>query len=201
MPDSHNAHDAWCVIHVISSGVHVLGDSCPLAREILMSESSSLSGCCCSGWVFSGCCWPDMARWWKEAPPKNFTTASPWARIPKLMHTYHCSHASHITHHVCCDCLAPQYWEYYPNIRLHYIGHPVTVVTSGELWNQNQAVSKTETWQLYGALVTQVDTVSYSSMLCIQWIIWVSSCQCPVACLWETTWTWLVPVWVKFGLK
>ena len=42
-------------------------------------------------------------------------------------------------HHVCCDCLAPQYWEYYPNIRLHYIGHPVTVVTSGELRNQNLA--------------------------------------------------------------
>ena len=27
-------------------------------------------------------------------------------------------------HHVHCDCLAPHYWEYYPNIRLRYIGHP-----------------------------------------------------------------------------
>ena len=27
-------------------------------------------------------------------------------------------------HHVHYDCLAPQYWEYYPNIRLCYIGHP-----------------------------------------------------------------------------
>ena len=27
-------------------------------------------------------------------------------------------------HHVHCDCLAPQYREYYPNIRLCYIGHP-----------------------------------------------------------------------------
>ena len=62
----------------------------------------------------------------ERGPQKNFTTASPQARIPKLTHTYHCSHASHIMHmhHVHCDCLAPQYWEYYPNIRLHYIGHP-----------------------------------------------------------------------------
>ena len=29
---------------------------------------------------------------------------------------------------------------------------PVIVVTSRELWNQNQAVSETKTWQLYGAL-------------------------------------------------
>ena len=29
---------------------------------------------------------------------------------------------------------------------------PVTVVTSGELQNQNRAVSETETWQPYGAL-------------------------------------------------
>ena len=87
----------------------------------------------------------------ERGPPKNFTTASPQVRIPKLMHTYHCSHASRIIHHVHCDCLAPQYWEYYPNIRLHYIGHPVTVVTSGELRNRNQAVSETKTWQPYGA--------------------------------------------------
>src|SRR5580692_10863681 len=33
-------------------------------------------------------------------------------------HTHHCSHASRITHHV------HWYWEYYPNIRLRYIGHP-----------------------------------------------------------------------------
>ena len=171
MPDSHNAHDAWCVIHVISSGVHVLGDSCPLAREILVSESSSLSGCCCSGWVFSGRCWPDMAQWWKEAPQKNFTTASPWARIPELTHTYHCSHASCIMHHVHCDCLAPQYWEYYPNIRLHYIGHPVTVVTSGELRNWNQAVSETKTWQPYGAstYILVCLGVRQLSMHCIYW--------------------------------
>ena len=140
-------------MHVISSGVHVLRDSHLLAWEILGSESSSSSGCCCSSWVFSGCCWPDMAQWRKEAPQKTFTTASSQARIPKLTHTYHCSHASCIMHHVHCDCLAPQCWEYYPNSRLHYIGHPVTVVTSRELQNRNQAVSKTETWQPYGALL------------------------------------------------
>ena len=64
-------------------------------------------------------------------------------------------------HHVHCDCLAPQYWEYYPNIRLHYIGHPVTVVTSRELRNQNQAVSETETWQLYGALMGSCSHQAY----------------------------------------
>jgi hypothetical protein len=44
---------------------------------------------------------------------------NPWAHAHE-----HWSHASCIMHHVHCDCLAPQYWEYYPNIRLHYIGHP-----------------------------------------------------------------------------
>ena len=58
---------------------------------------------------------------------------NPWAC------THHCwSHASRITHHVHCDCLAPQYWEYYPNIRLHYIGHPCHR-SHRELWNQNWA--------------------------------------------------------------
>ena len=42
VPDSHNAHDAWCVMHVISAHVHELGDSCLLAQGILRSESSFL---------------------------------------------------------------------------------------------------------------------------------------------------------------
>ena len=86
----------------------------------------------------------------ERGPPKKFHHCIPSGENPRA-HT-HIPLLTCITHHVCCDCLAPQYWEYYPNIRLHYIGHPVTVVTSGELQNRNRAVSKTETWQPYGAL-------------------------------------------------
>ena len=66
---------------------------------------------------------------------------NPWA------HAHHCwSHASHITHHVHCDCLAPQYWEYYPNIRLCYIGHPCH---SSDFWRTPKPkLSSKQNWNL-----------------------------------------------------
>ena len=124
-------------MHVISSGVHELRDSCLLAWGILRLESSSLSGCYCSGWVFSGCYWPDMAWWWKEAPQKNFTAASPQVRIPELTHTI--AHMHHTSHIMCVMTVwHPSIGNIIPILGYITLDTPITVVTFRELQNWNQ---------------------------------------------------------------
>ena len=117
MPDSHNAHDAydqqWCACAqgflpacLRDSWVRVL----LLVRLLLF-------------WL--GVLWALLTRHGtmvERGPPKIFHHCIPSGKNP-WAHT-HIPLLTCIMHHVHCDCLAPQYWEYYPNIRLHYIGHP-----------------------------------------------------------------------------
>ena len=58
-----------------------------------------------------------------KRPPQKISLLHPLRQKSPSSHTP-LLHASCIMHHVHCDCLAPQYWEYYPNIMLCYIGHP-----------------------------------------------------------------------------
>ena len=84
--------------------------------------------------VLAGCSLGAVDQTWHDGgkrPPKKISPLHPLGQESLSS----CTHTIAHMHHVCCDCLAPQYWEYYPYIRLHYIGHPITVVTSGELRN------------------------------------------------------------------
>ena len=71
-------------------------------------------------------------------PLKNFTTASPQVRIPELMlTTAHMHYASHI---MCVVTVwHPSIGNIIPILGYIILDTPVTVVTSGELWNWNQA--------------------------------------------------------------
>ena len=72
-------------------------------------------------------------------------------------------------HHVHCDCLAPQYWEYYPNIRLHYIGHPCH---SSDFW-------RTLKLKLSSKQNQNLAAVWGLSHLDASWALWI---HCLVTC-------------------
>ena len=87
------------------------------------------------------------ASWYKEKRTLTQESLRQAGKNPRACTHEHWSHASHIMHYVHCDCLAPQYWEYYPNIRLCHIGHPchssdfwrTPKPKPSSKWNQNLA--------------------------------------------------------------
>ena len=73
-----------------------------------------------------------MAQGWKEAPHKNFTAASPWVRIPELMHTT--AHMHHTSHIMCIMTVwHPSIGSIIPILGYVTLDTPVTVLTSGDL--------------------------------------------------------------------
>ena len=141
----HIMHDVWYIWSaVVCTCLGIL--TCLLERFSCWSPPP-----CQVAAVLAGCSLGAVDQTWHDGgkrPPKKISPLHPLGRESLSSRTHTIAHM----HHVHCDCLAPQYWEYYPNIRLYYIGHLVTVVTSRELRNWNWAVSKTKTWQPYGAL-------------------------------------------------
>ena len=86
------------------------------------------------------------ASWYKEKRTLTQESLRQVGENPRAHAHEHWSHASHIMHHVHCDCLAPQYWEYYPNIRLCYIGHPCH---SSDFWRTPKLkLSSKRNWNL-----------------------------------------------------
>ena len=145
-------HDVWCMWAMVC--VHELRDSCPRG---------------CSGEIFLGGLFPPLCHVWstvhREHPARIAATwqggglqpenlSGKRVRISKHMHTT----ADHMHHTSCIMCIVtvwhPSIGNIIPILGYVTLDISVTVVTSGELWNWNQAVSETETWQLYGALVT-----------------------------------------------
>ena len=77
----------------------------------------------------------------------------------------------HMHHTSCIMCIVtvwhPSIGNIIPISGYVTLDTPVTVVTSGELRNQNQAVSETKTWQPYGAIETSLVSV-YTA--CTSWL-------------------------------
>ena len=97
----------------------------------------------------------------RKRPPKKISPLHPlrWESLSLCTHTI-----AHMHHASCIMCIVTVWHLSIGNI-IPILGYitldtPVTVVTSGELWNWNQAVSETKTWQLYGALVVCVSSIA-----------------------------------------
>ena len=145
----HMMCDVWCMWAMVC--VRELRDSC-------------LRGC--SGEMFLGGLFPPSCHVWSTVPREHpARTAATWqgeglrpknllgkqARIPEHMHTT-ADHMHHTSHIMCIVTVwHPSIGNIIPILGYVTLDIPVTVATSGELQNWNQAVSKTETWQPYGA--------------------------------------------------
>ena len=138
-------------------------------------------------WNFLGGLFPPSCHVWSTAPrehpartaatwqggglrPENLS--GKWARIPEHVHTT-ADHMHHTSHIMCIVTVwHPSIGNIIPILGYVTLDIPVTVVTSGELRNQNWAVSKTKTWQPYGASMCSMCRVrsrsrGHSSCHCI----------------------------------
>ena len=106
--------------------------------------------------VLAGCSLGAVDQTWHNGgkrPPKKISPLHPLRQESPSSCTHTIAHMHHASRIMCIVTVwHPSIGNIIPILGYIILDTPVTVVTSRELQNQNQAVSKTETWQPYGAL-------------------------------------------------
>ena len=106
--------------------------------------------------VLAGCSLGTVDQTWHNGgkrPPKKISPLHPLRRESPSSHTHTIAHMHHASRIMCIVTVwHPSIGNIIPILGYVTLDIPVTVVTSGELRNRNRAVSKTKTWQPYGAL-------------------------------------------------
>ena len=147
----HMMHDVWCMWSAVVC----------MCSGILTHLPERFSGQspppCQVAAVLAGCSLGAVDQTWHDGgkrPPQKISPLHPLRQESLSSCTHTTAHMHHASHIMCIVTVwHPSIGNIIPISGYITLDTPVTVVTSGELWNQNWAVSKTKTWQLYGAKV------------------------------------------------